>query len=45
MTATKRGEYDSEKRENNDKNNRKYNTDDGDDDAIVSMELHTPNET
>lgn len=25
------------------KNNIKYNTDDGD--AIVSMELHTPNET
>lgn len=29
------------------KNNIKYNTDDGgdDDDAIVSMGLHTPNET
>jgi hypothetical protein len=28
------------------KNNMKYNTDDDDDDyVIVSMELHTPNET
>ena len=46
--ATKSGECENEKHENNDKNNIIYNTDDDDDDdddTIVSMEMHTPNET
>jgi hypothetical protein len=42
ISATKSGECDSETHKNNGKNNIKYNTDD---DVIVSMELHTPNDT